>query len=108
MAASASHLTRPATTLIGAGALGQALGRGIHNAGYPLAGVLSRTLGPAQRLAQDVGVRLASDRLLDLPAATRLVVCCVPDDALDEVADHLATLPHEWARTIVLLSLIHI
>ncbi|MEM1094332.1 MAG: Rossmann-like and DUF2520 domain-containing protein [Bacteroidota bacterium] len=101
MPSSASHLAQPATTLIGAGALGQVLGRGMHNAGYPIAAVISRTLLPAQLLADEV-TGFASDHLLDLPAATRLVVCCVPDDALDQVADHLAMLPHEWARTTVL------
>ncbi|GAB5518633.1 MAG: DUF2520 domain-containing protein [Rhodothermales bacterium] len=102
MPESEPHPPWPVTTLIGAGALGQVLGCGLYDAGYPVAAVLSRTLGPAQTLATTLGKCHASDRLLDLPQGTRLVVCCVPDDALDRVAGDLAMLPHDWATTTVL------
>ena len=99
--ASAFRDARPAVALVGAGAVGRALGLRFAEAGYPVAGVVSRTLPAAEALAAAVGAPVASDRLDDLPAAP-LVVLCVPDDQIAGVAETLAYTRRSWAGTVVL------
>ncbi len=88
--------------VIGAGAVASALGRRLVARGYAVRAVLSRRAGPARALAARLSAPVASARLRDLPPEARLVLCCVPDDALPEVAEGLAALPHEWPACIAL------
>jgi predicted short-subunit dehydrogenase-like oxidoreductase (DUF2520 family) len=69
--------------------------------GYEVRGVVSRTGGAAQALAEQVGADRASDALSDVPAEVRLVFLCVPDDALSTVAERLGATDHAWAETVV-------
>ena len=98
--ASAFKSPRPAVALVGAGAVGRALGLRFAEAGYPVRGVVSRTRASADALAAGVGAPVASDRLADLPAAA-LVVLCVPDDEVADLADSLARLPRTWQGVVV-------
>lgn len=92
---------RPAVALIGAGALGTALGRRLAARGYPVAAVLSRTEDRAQRLADTVGAPIATTSFYHLPSGAPLVFCCVPDDALAGLARALAALNPDWqGRTV--------
>lgn len=98
--ASAFKDPRPGVALVGAGAVGRALGLRFAAAGYPVRGVVSRTRAPAQVLAEAVGAPVGSDRLGDLPPAA-LVVLCVPDGAVAELADALARAPRSWQGVVV-------
>lgn len=87
--------------VVGAGAVGTALARRLGACGYAVRAVLSRSRSDAQALAERVGASVASTELKDLPSAVRLVMLCVPDEAIGSVGEHLAALDHPWPRTIV-------
>lgn len=92
---------QPVVAIVGAGAVGRALGHALRAAGFPLAAVFSRHLHSARALAAQLAVPVASGALEDLPAEVRLIFCCVPDDALPGLAEQLALVPHDWAHTVV-------
>lgn len=87
--------------IIGAGALGSSLARGLVGGGYRVEAVLSRTRDAARTLADQVGAPVGTSAWTALPAGVRLVLVCVPDDAIGDVAEALATLDHPWDDTIV-------
>jgi predicted short-subunit dehydrogenase-like oxidoreductase (DUF2520 family) len=99
--ASAFKEARPGVAIVGAGAVGRALALRLAERGYPVVAVLSRTRARAEQLAQAVGATVASDRLNDLPPAARLVVLCVGDEALADVAESLTGVRHPWRGTVV-------
>ncbi|SHK86332.1 Rossmann-like and DUF2520 domain-containing protein [Rhodothermus profundi] len=92
---------RPVLAIVGAGAVGRALGRALRAAGYSIAAVLSRSQEAARALAAQVAAPVASGALEDLPGEVRLVFCCVPDDVLPGLAEQLALVPHDWPHTVV-------
>jgi predicted short-subunit dehydrogenase-like oxidoreductase (DUF2520 family) len=92
---------RPDVCVIGAGAVGGALAARLHARGYPVLGVLSRGLERAERVGRAVGARVVSGNVLDLPPSARLVLVCVPDDGIADMAERLARVPHAWERTVV-------
>ena len=100
--AAAFNDPRPSVTVIGAGAMGRVLAARLRERGYPVLAVISRTRDHAEELAHAVGARIASDSLHDLPAESRLVVCCIPDGKLEEVASRLSRIAHPWRKTVVL------
>jgi predicted short-subunit dehydrogenase-like oxidoreductase (DUF2520 family) len=90
------------TAIVGAGAVGTALARRLADRGIPVRAVLSRTADDARALADRVGAAVAGDEASALPGDVRLVLLCVPDDALALTAAALAEWrEHPWARTIV-------
>lgn len=99
---SAFKSLRPGAAVVGAGAMGRAFGLRLAECGYPIHGVLSRTRPAADKLAHALGAPLASNRLTDVPAEAPLVVLCVPDDQIPEVAEMLAAAPRSWAGAVVL------
>lgn len=92
--------TAPAA-VVGAGAVGTALALRLADRGYPVRAVLSRTPDEARALADRVGAAVGTDDAAALPNDVRIVLLCVPDDAIAAVADRLAALDHPWARTVV-------
>ena len=101
MSNSASSSDSPPVAIIGAGAVGTALARRLVQAGYEVRAVVSRTPADAEMLAEQVGGATAADRVAALPSDVRLVVLCVPDDALATVAAQLAATEHPWPQTVV-------
>lgn len=87
--------------IVGAGAVGTALARRLATRGAPVRAVLSRDASDAQALADRVGAPVASDDVGALPEEVRLVMLCVPDDAIPTVAEMLGRASHPWAHTIV-------
>ncbi len=92
--------SRPAITMIGAGAVGGTLTRRLRAAGYPIAAILNKTLEDAQHLGAEVGAATVSTQLFELPSGTRMVFICVPDNAIAEVAQSLSHVRHDWDKTI--------
>ncbi|MEO0557758.1 MAG: DUF2520 domain-containing protein [Bacteroidota bacterium] len=99
--ASAFKNSRPGVAIVGAGAVGRALGLRLAESGYPILGIISRTLAPAETLARAVGAPLASDRLSDLPAEAAFVLLCVSDDQIADVAETLTGARRSWKDTVV-------
>jgi len=92
-------------TIVGAGAVGRALARRLAARGFRIAAVVSRNAADARaladRVADDAGSRPTAAASVDaLPGATRLVMLCVPDDAVPEVAAALADVDHPWPDTL--------
>ena len=100
--ASAFKDSRPGVTLVGAGALGRVLAARLHERGYPVLGVVSKTREHAEALGRKVEARIYSSDIHDLPPATRLLILCVPDGALEKLAEKLRQLMHPWRQTVVL------
>lgn len=86
--------------VIGAGAVGTALGQRLVECGYSVEGVVSRTREDAERLAAQLGSGVASDDVADLPSVS-LLFCCVPDDAVAAVATALAEQRTSWHGRLV-------
>jgi len=99
--ASVFKQARPGVAIIGAGAVGRVLALRLADCGYPILGVISRTRSHAEALAQSVGAPVASDDLGALPAAAQLVLICVPDDAVTDIAERLTGVRHPWRETVV-------
>jgi predicted short-subunit dehydrogenase-like oxidoreductase (DUF2520 family) len=79
----------PLVGIIGAGAVGTALGAAIHRAGWPVAAVASRDEGRRERFRRLVpGARgfAEAPALLD---EVELIILAVPDDAVETVAREL-------------------
>jgi len=96
---SSDALVSAPIAIVGAGAVGTALGRRLVDRGYRVCAVLSRRLDPADHLARRLGANVASTDLADLPPEARFVFVCVPDDAIGSVADSLAAVAHPWSET---------
>ncbi len=80
---------RPAIGIIGAGAVGTALGVALQRAGWPIAAVASRDAGRRERFARLVpGARVFAEAAALVDEA-ELIILCVPDDALPVVAREL-------------------
>lgn len=80
---------RPVTGIVGAGAVGTALGVALQRAGWPVAAAASRDAGRRERFARLVpGARVfaEADALVD---DVELIILCVPDDALPGLAGEL-------------------
>jgi len=87
--------------VVGAGAVATALARRLSARGAPVRAILTRDETAARTLADRVGAPIASAEAGALPADIRLVMLCVPDDAISDVATALAAVSHPWTRTLV-------
>jgi len=87
--------------IIGAGAVGHVLAHRLVQCGYSVSAVLSRRREPAEALAQAVGAPVGSSDWSDVPFQTPLLLVCVPDDAIEPVADRLAKLERPWESMTV-------
>ena len=87
--------------LVGAGAVGTALARRLVACGHSVRAILSRDPASANALAERVGASVGATEWTALPSDIRLVMICVPDDALPTVAEALAAVNHPWADTLV-------
>lgn len=88
----------PSFVTIGAGALASALAPGLVEAGYRPTGVVSRDRKRAEWLAERLGCPVIDWTGIK----ANLVVCCVPDDALESVAAALAAAGLDWSGRVVL------
>ena len=77
-------------TIVGAGALGQALTRSIHAAGRPLHAIVSRSPDRGGALAEEVNSRRVEE---PMDPAGDAVILCVPDDHIASVVQRLKLSP---------------
>ncbi|MBG79699.1 MAG: hypothetical protein CMJ39_03180 [Phycisphaerae bacterium] len=77
-------------TIVGAGALGQALARSIHSVGRPVHAIVSRSLERGGALAEEVDSRRVEE---PLEPAGEAVILCVPDDHIASVVERLKLQP---------------
>lgn len=82
-------MQKPTIAIIGPGRAGSALGRALHNAGYPIAAIYARRPERGQLLAAELGARLTRtpEGALDL---ADLTVLALPDDVIGPLAGDLA------------------
>jgi predicted short-subunit dehydrogenase-like oxidoreductase (DUF2520 family) len=81
---------RPNTAIIGAGTVGSVFARALHELKFPIVSVISRTGKDALALAKAVNCRRASTQIADIDPKTELILICVNDSAIGEVAQSLA------------------
>lgn len=93
--------TRPPVAIVGAGAVGRVMALRLAEAGYPIRAVVSRTKSRADALARVVGAPIAAASLDAIPRDVALVLLCVPDDQLADVAETLTGVRLDWADIVV-------
>jgi predicted short-subunit dehydrogenase-like oxidoreductase (DUF2520 family) len=76
----------PKLSLIGAGSVGATLTLALHEHGYPVSSVISRSGKGAIALARKVGCKRASTEIVDLDPSTEILLIAVSDDSLAQVA----------------------
>lgn len=99
---------KPVVAIIGAGALGNVLARRLVESGYRIEAVISRHRARTMTLARRVEAGVGSTSLFDLPPSATLIFCCVPDDALVDVALALSQVRENWTNcTVIHTSGVH-
>jgi predicted short-subunit dehydrogenase-like oxidoreductase (DUF2520 family) len=89
---------RGALAIIGAGRVGRALGRRLHESGWKIGAVVTRNEASARKSVRYIGAGKARSTLsLDVLAA-RLILISTPDDAIANVARELARIGGEELR----------
>lgn len=83
-------LTKGPIGIAGAGRIGQALGKILHDAGQPVVAIASRTQKHASSAAAFIGREVAAVSYTDLPRSCSRLIIAVPDDALPAVVCLLA------------------
>ena len=73
---------KPAVAIVGCGKVGTSLARCLCRAGYPVAGVASRSLASARQCAETVGVERFTDQPEAITRLADLVLLTTPDDAI--------------------------
>ena len=94
-----------ATTLaiVGAGRVGRALGRDLHEAGWNISVVVSRTAADARKAVRVIGAGQPFGELTRLILGASVVLITVPDDKISDIAKRLARLGgDEWRGKVVL------
>jgi predicted short-subunit dehydrogenase-like oxidoreductase (DUF2520 family) len=94
-----------ATTIaiVGAGRVGRALGRRLHELGWTIGAVVTRSKSTARAAVRAIGAGQASAGLSHRVLDATLVLICTPDDAIVRVASDLARIGgREWRDKIVL------
>lgn len=79
-------MTKRPIGIAGAGRVGQALGRLLHDSGQPVVAVASRTATRAAEGAAFIGAGVVPVDYVDLPRLCSRLIIAVPDDALPPLA----------------------
>ena len=80
--------------IAGAGRMGQALGRLLHDRGQPIAAIAGRNPERTASAAAFIHRNVLPVTCAELPRHAARILICVPDDALEDVAHILASAPH--------------
>jgi predicted short-subunit dehydrogenase-like oxidoreductase (DUF2520 family) len=90
-------------SIVGAGRVGKALGRCLHDLGWEIGVVATRSIPTARAAARAIGAGDPTDRPTRQVLASEVVLIATPDDVLADVATELAHLGgNEWRDKVVL------
>ncbi len=89
-------------SIVGAGRLGKTLGSSLHELGWRIGPVITRSPGSAAAAVRAIGAGKAYGRLTPDVLASSLVLVTTPDDALAGLARQLAALDGRWRGKVVL------
>jgi predicted short-subunit dehydrogenase-like oxidoreductase (DUF2520 family) len=88
---------------VGAGRVGKALGRCLHELGWRVGVVVTRSIPTARAAVRAIGAGHPADRLTRQVLASKVVLMATPDRVIPDVAADLAHLGgNEWADKVVL------
>lgn len=94
---------RGALAIIGAGRVGRALGRRLHELGWTIGAVVAQSEASARKAARYIGAGKARAAISRDVLASKLILICTPDDAIASVAKELARIGAEELRGKVVL-----
>jgi predicted short-subunit dehydrogenase-like oxidoreductase (DUF2520 family) len=94
---------RGALAIIGAGRVGRALGRRLHELDWKIGAVITRSEASARKAVRFIGAGKARGTLSREILASRLILISTPDDAVVKVAGELARIGAEELRGKVVL-----
>src|ERR1700726_2134992 len=94
---------RGAMAIIGAGRVGRALGRRLHELDWKIGAVITRSEASARRAVRFIGAGKAHATLSREVLASRLILISTPDDAIAKIAEELARIGAEELRGKVVL-----
>ncbi len=94
---------RGALAIIGAGRVGRALGKRLHDLGYKIGAVVTRNEATARKAVRSIGGGHARATLSRDVLASRLILICTPDDRIAAVAEELARIGAEELQGKVVL-----
>ncbi len=90
-------------SIVGAGRVGRALGRRLHELGWHVGGVASRSVSTARAAVRAIGAGQPLDAATHQLMNSRVVLITTPDGAIESVAKNLAHLGRkEWSGKVVL------
>jgi predicted short-subunit dehydrogenase-like oxidoreductase (DUF2520 family) len=90
-------------SIVGAGRVGRALGRRLHELGWRVGGVTGRSISTARAAVRVIGAGQALDGPTHQVLNSRVVLITTPDDVIECVAKNLAQLGgKEWCGKAVL------
>lgn len=94
---------RGALAIVGAGRVGRALGKRLHDLGWKIGAVVTQSEGSARRAVRSIGGGYARATLSREVLASRLILIGTPDDRITNVARELARIGAEELRGKVVL-----
>jgi predicted short-subunit dehydrogenase-like oxidoreductase (DUF2520 family) len=98
-----THRMSETVSIVGAGRVGRALGHRLHELGWRVGVVTSRSISSARAAVRTIGAGQPVDRLTHQILNSRVVLITTPDDAIEYVANELAQLNgKEWSGKVVL------
>jgi predicted short-subunit dehydrogenase-like oxidoreductase (DUF2520 family) len=90
-------------SIIGAGRVGRALGRRLHELGWKIGAVITQNEGTARKAVRSIGAGKPLSTISRRVLASRLILISVPDDAIVKVARELARVGEEELRGKIVL-----
>src|SRR5260370_23205525 len=86
---------RGSLTIVGAGRVGRALGRGLHELGWKIGVVVTRSQASARRATRYIGAGQPHGGLTRQVLNCSVILVATPDSAVREVAEGLARIGAE-------------
>ncbi|CAN2049959.1 DUF2520 domain-containing protein [Candidatus Magnetomoraceae bacterium gMMP-1] len=81
---------KPSFAIVGCGRLGINLAVQLHKAGYPVAGLSSKSLDSAEKLGKHIGTDLITNVPWEITVKADLVFITTPDDLIERVCTEIA------------------
>lgn len=95
-------MSRASVAIVGAGRVGQALGRLLSGAGYEIDAVVCRRMRAARAAVRFIGAGTPRGSRSLGPISAEVVLVATPDDEIARAAERLAALPQSWEGRVVL------